>query len=156
MESNSSMNQQFIDKLIKVVDDNLHNENFGVSELARELGMTRSTLHRKVKSIIKKSVSEFIREARLKRAHKLIQNKTGTIAEIGFNVGFSSAAYFSKCFHDYYGYTPGEVELHQNEKKPEPDLVNVKPGKKRFLKILLYSFVLAVLATILFIIIKPI
>ncbi len=156
MEPNTTMGQQFLDKLIKIVDDNLHDESFGVSELAGKLGMSRATLHRKVKSIIKKSVSEFIREARLKRAYELLKNKSGTVAEVAFNVGFSSAAYFSKCFHDYYGFTPGEAELHQNDKSPEPDLVTLKPGKKRFLKILVYSFVLAVLATILFITIKPI
>ena len=96
MEPNTSMDQQFIDKLIQVVDDNLHDENFGVSELAKLLGMSRATLHRKVKSVSKKSVSEYIREARLKRAYELLKNKSGTVAEIAFSVGFSSAAYFTK------------------------------------------------------------
>lgn len=52
METNSSKEQQFLKKLIEVIDPNMHNEQFGVTELAEQLGMSRFTLHRKVKSIV--------------------------------------------------------------------------------------------------------
>ena len=109
MEPTSSMEQQFLKKLTDIIDANLHKEQFGVNELAEELGMSRITLHRKVKSIIKKSVSEFIRETRLKRANDLLQQKTGTISEIAYKVGFGSVTYFDYSFRKYYGYPPGEV-----------------------------------------------
>lgn len=109
MHTINSMDDQFINKLTKIIDDNLHDESFGATELAEQLGMSRVTLYRKVKSIIKKSVSEFIRETRLERACEMLQNKEGTVAEISYKVGFSSPPYFNKCFHDYYGFTPGDV-----------------------------------------------
>ena len=61
----------FLKKLTELTEANLANEQFGVSELAREMGMDRSNLHRKVKSITKTSVSQIIRQARLKRAMEL-------------------------------------------------------------------------------------
>lgn len=125
MQPASSMDQQFIEKLTRIIEENLEKEDFGVEQLARELGMSRITLHRKVKATIKKSVSEFIRETRLKHAHRLLQHKTGTVSEIAFKVGFSSVPYFTRSFHKYYGYTPGEVlkglhppvDKNQKEKK---------------------------------------
>ncbi len=108
MES-SPAEQQFMKRLNEIIDANLHNENFGVSELASELGMSRTTLHRKVKAVIKKSVSTFIREARLERAKKLLVKKDGTVSEIAFKVGFGSVPYFVRAFHQTYGCTPGDV-----------------------------------------------
>ena len=57
MEPTSSMEQQFLKKLIEIIDANLHDEQFGVNELAAELGMSRSNLHRKVSKISKVSAS---------------------------------------------------------------------------------------------------
>ncbi len=125
MASTSSMEQQFITRLTEITEANLQNEQFGVSELAAELGMSRVTLHRKVKTIIKKSVSKFIREARLKRAHELLQQKTGTVSEIAYKVGFSSATYFSKCFRDHYEFSPGELLNKDN-----PEDLNIADSEK--------------------------
>ena len=108
MES-SSAEQKFMTRLNEIIDANLHDEKFGVSELASELGMNRATLHRKVKAIVNQSVSSFIREARLKRAHQLLQQKDGTVSEIAYQVGFGSVPYFTRSFHKYFGYTPGDV-----------------------------------------------
>jgi AraC-like DNA-binding protein/TolB-like protein len=109
MEPESSAEKQFVKKLVDIIEANLHNEQFGVNELAEELGMSRITLHRKVKSVVKKSVSEFIREARLIRASELLQQKVGTVSEIAYKVGFGSVTYFDRCFRKHYGYPPGEV-----------------------------------------------
>ncbi len=101
--------QQYIDKLTQIVEENFTNNNFGVAELAEEMGISHSGLHRKLKAIARQSISQFIRETRLKRARELLQLQAGTVAEVGYGVGFGSTTYFSKCFHDYYGYPPGEV-----------------------------------------------
>ncbi len=114
--------EQFLQNLTSIIDANLHNEHFGVAELATQLGMSRITLHRKVKSVISKSVSMFIRETRLKRALELLYEKELTISQIAYEVGFGSATYFTKCFHDYYGYPPGEAKNHvTQEEKQEPE-----------------------------------
>ena len=110
MEFTSSAEQNFMKRLLEVIDANLHDENFGVAELAAELGMSRSTLHRKVKSVVNKSVNEFIRETRLKRAHKLLEKKDKTVSEIAYEVGFGSVSYFNRSFHKHFGYTPGDVQ----------------------------------------------
>jgi TolB-like protein/AraC-like DNA-binding protein len=111
-----SIDQAFIMKLTGIVLANLHNENFGVNELARKAGISRATVHRKVKSILNQDVVHFIRDIRLKRAMEMIRNDEGTAAEIAFRVGFGSPAYFNKCFHECYGITPGDVR----KKEPVP------------------------------------
>lgn len=147
MTSVSSMDEQFIEKLTQVIDENLHNEEFGASELATQLGISRVTLYRKVKSIVKKSVNEFIREARIKRAYELLINKSGTVSEISYEVGFTNPGYFNKCFRDFFGVTPGEV-LKGNKKVSKN-----KPHKNRLSKkqLLYYSIglFLVVLALVL-------
>jgi len=96
-------------RITEVIEANLSNENFGVSELAREIGMSRSNLLRKIKTSTKLSVSQLIREVRLQHAMEMLRQTDLTVSEISFKVGFSSTSYFIKCFHDHYGYPPGEA-----------------------------------------------
>lgn len=109
MEKSANYSDPFLKKLTEVVEAHYTQENFGVSELAGELGMSRSNLHRKVKTLTNKSVSRFISEVRLKKALELLQEKAGNVSEVAYKVGFGSVTYFSKCFHDQYGFAPGEV-----------------------------------------------
>lgn len=108
-------NDELIRKLTEIVIDNLTNEQFGVSALAAEMGMSRSNLHRKVTLITNKSLSQFIREIRLNEAYTLLKNNGLTVAEAAYNVGFSNPSYFSSCFHEYFGYPPGEAKLHDED-----------------------------------------
>ncbi|MBA4054633.1 MAG: AraC family transcriptional regulator, partial [Marivirga sp.] len=85
------------------------NEQFGVSELADEMNMSRSNLLRKVKKLTNLSVSQLISQVRLKRGMVLLQKGSLNVSEISHQVGFSSTSYFIKCFREYYGYPPGEV-----------------------------------------------
>ncbi len=101
--------KQFLDKLIKVTEVNLSDESFGVFQLAREMGINRSGLYRKVKLLTKKSISQFIREQRLKKAMELLKENSLNISEIAYATGFGSVAYFSKCFHQFYGCQPVEA-----------------------------------------------
>jgi len=104
-----SMDQVFIRKLTEIVLANLTDENFTVGKLAEQAAMSRVSVHRRIKSIKNQDASQFIREVRLKRAMEMLQNNEGTASEIAFRVGFGSPTYFIKCFHDYYGFPPGEV-----------------------------------------------
>lgn len=99
----------FLKKLTEITESNLTNAQFGVSELAREMGMSRSNLHLRVKKLTKLSASQFIKQIRLKKAMALLQQGILTISETAFDCGFQSVSYFSKCFREYYGYPPGEV-----------------------------------------------
>lgn len=115
MKSNYEPNQEesFIERLTEVVLKNLHNEQFSVSELAQQTGISRSHLHRKLSQVNGQSVSQFIREIRLAEAFKLLKEKDITAAEVAYKVGFNNPSYFNKCFHNHYGFTPGEVKKHR-------------------------------------------
>ena len=110
-----SMDETFLQKLTNAVFANLNNGQFGAEDLAKTVGLSRSQIHRKLQKINGKSITQFIREIRLAEAHQLLEDEVGTGSEIAFQVGFSSPAYFSKCFHEYFGYTPGNVKTKKKE-----------------------------------------
>lgn len=122
MSSTLSRDKEFIDRLTKITEDNLSNEQFGVNELASKIGMSRSNLHRKVKSAAGVSISKFICQIRLKRATELLQGTSSTISEVAFECGFHSVSYFTKCFHDHYGYPPGKARSDGFEGSDPNDL----------------------------------
>ncbi len=103
------MENNFLDKTIGIIESNISNEAFGVSELAQEIGMSRSNLLRKIKKLTNLSVSQFIRQLRLKRGKEILKESSLTVSEVSYQVGFGSTSYFIKCFHDFYGYPPGEM-----------------------------------------------
>lgn len=105
-----TMEKDFLKKLTEITEANLSNPQFGVNELAREMNMSRSSLFRRLNSINGKSISQFIREVRLWRSRELLQEEGMTASEAAHQTGFSSPAYFSNCFHEYFGYPPGEVK----------------------------------------------
>ena len=109
IEVDTSKGEKFIQDLEQIVYENLQNEQFGVAALARRKGISRSHLYRKLKLLKKKSISQFIREIRLKEAMKMLHKDVATVAEVAYSVGFASTSYFNTCFHDYYGYPPGEA-----------------------------------------------
>lgn len=136
-------------KLEELVETNLNNEQFGVEELSDAIGLSRSQLHRKLKKITGQSISQFIREFRLKKAHELLLQEDLTAAEVAYKVGFSSPTYFSKAFHDYFGYTPGEVKKQFTSTKEEipkqPSHINYKLiGRVGVLVTVLLAFLLFV------------
>ena len=117
-----------VDKLSREVEDNLKNEQFGVEELAEKVGMSRSNLHRKLQEATGQSISQFIREYRLKKAMEMLQvGEEITASELANQVGFGSATYFSKSFTDFYGYPPGEAKkrfLEQENDTEEKPIQN--------------------------------
>lgn len=123
------MHREFIQKLTNIVEANLANESFGPDDLARDVGMSHSTFNRKLKSVLNQSASQFIREARLNKAKELLRNEDATVAEIAYSVGFGSATYFSKCFHEFFGVAPGEMRTQEPESEPEEQLVETLPKK---------------------------
>lgn len=108
-QNEPSMNDVFLQKLREIILQNLSNEHFGIVDLVKKISLSRSQIHRKLKKINGKSITQFIREIRLEEALKLLKGEAGTAAEIAYKVGFNSPTYFNKCFHEYYGITPGEV-----------------------------------------------
>ena len=121
------MEEDFLNRMLKITEENLADEHFGVSELAREIGMSRSNLLRRVKKQLKISVSQYINQVRLNKAMDLLSHSSMTVSEISYKVGFSSTSYFIKCFRDYYGYPPGEAgKRNLEEIDPAKDQSYVK------------------------------
>ncbi|WP_158275591.1 helix-turn-helix domain-containing protein [Marinilabilia rubra] len=98
---------------------NLENEHFGVSELADVLGISRSHLFRRLKKITSQSANQYLRDVRLEEAVKLLAKDELTVSQIAYKVGFGSPSYFNKCFHDKYGYSPGEYQSHSIKNQPD-------------------------------------
>ena len=101
-----SIDQVFLNRLNEIIKDNLQNEKFGVDDLSYEMCMSYSKIHRKLKSLVNKPVSQYIREVRLQHAMDMLLNNVATVSEIAYRVGFRDPAYFNNCFHEYYGYPP--------------------------------------------------
>jgi TolB-like protein/AraC-like DNA-binding protein/Tfp pilus assembly protein PilF len=142
-------NQIFIAKLSEIINANLSNENFGVKKLAQESGMSQYTLYRRLYSVTGKTITQFIRETRLKKALEMIQNEEVTASEVAFKVGFSSPAYFTKCFREFFGYPPGKVSKGSFETREEIKPVQVTTGQdkkrnSRMIFILVSSLFMAV------------
>ncbi|HKL31211.1 MAG TPA: helix-turn-helix domain-containing protein, partial [Tangfeifania sp.] len=123
--------QEFTERLTQIIKANLKNEQFGVTQLVREMQMSHSSLHRAVKNATGLSISQFICRVRLKKAHEFLKQKKATISEIAYDCGFHSVTYFSKCFHDFYGFSPGEVKKQTEKEKTETPNIPLPPSKQK-------------------------
>ncbi|ELR71174.1 DNA-binding response regulator, AraC family [Fulvivirga imtechensis AK7] len=106
----SPRDEKFLEDLSETVFKNIDNNKFSVTQLARELGMSRSQLYRKVYALTGKSISQFIKTKRLNYAYQLLESNDGTVSEIAYKSGFSSPNYFNKCFKKKYKINPGGVK----------------------------------------------
>jgi len=104
----TSLDQAFLEKALAVVEAHLEDEDFSIEEFAHSVGMSRSQLHRKLHALTNQSASLFLRSVRLQRAAALLRQNTGTVGEIAYQVGFSSQAYFTRCFQEFFGCSPRE------------------------------------------------
>jgi len=120
MTDSTPLDSEFLNQLTATIEKNLTNEQFGVSELADALSMSRSNLLRKVKKASNLSVSQLISQVRLKRGMDLLRSGSHNVSEVAHQVGFSSTSYFIKCFREYYGYPPGEVGKRNISEEPIP------------------------------------
>lgn len=145
MPYQSSSENEFLLKITGIIEVNISNDKFGVSELAGEVGMSRSNLLRKIKKLSNMSVSQFIREVRLRNALALLKQNECTVSEVSYQVGFSSVSYFIKCFREFYGYSPGEAGKQDSEKN-EINQVDIPKKDKKFsaLSILISLFTIAI------------
>jgi len=99
----------FLDKVEQAVQQRLDQEDFSIAELGRELGMSRSQLHRKIKALTDQSPSVFVRTLRLREAYRLLRERRGNISEIAHEVGMPNLAHFSRSFKELYGKPPSQV-----------------------------------------------
>jgi signal transduction histidine kinase/DNA-binding response OmpR family regulator len=104
----NSVDEKFLEKIQLVLEKEFSNASFSSDDFANAVGMSRMQLHRKLKSLLGVTATEFLRNERLKTAAKLLKEGNGNISEIAYSVGFNDLSYFAKCFKEVYSVTPTE------------------------------------------------
>ncbi len=112
----SSIDEIFLKQAVKKVEEKLADDTFDFDQFALDMATSKSTLHRKLKTLTGLSPGEFIRNIRLKHSVQMLTNNMGNISEIAFAVGFNDPKYFSRCFKIEFGMTPKE---YQESKKKQ-------------------------------------
>jgi signal transduction histidine kinase/DNA-binding response OmpR family regulator/ligand-binding sensor domain-containing protein len=102
----SSVDREFLKDLHQVLEKNLSETDFNVERMGKKLYMSRATLYRKIMGLTGETPTEYIRAYRLKRGAELLKNNYGTVLEVALEVGFSSSAYFTKCFKEKFHQLP--------------------------------------------------
>ncbi len=106
--ANNQTDNEFLERMTKVIENNIANPELSVTFLAEELGISRSGLFAKIKSLADITPNEMNQVIRLKRAAQLLREGKYLVGEVGYKVGFSNPSYFSKCFQKQFGIKPAE------------------------------------------------
>lgn len=105
----SDIDSDFYNRFLEIFRKEMDNQDLSVDMIASRLGLERSQFYRKIKALTNYAPVELIRRLRLQQAHTLIVSTEKTFSEIAYEVGFSTPAYFTKCYRDAYGQTPTEA-----------------------------------------------
>ncbi len=104
----SSLDEQFLQKVMKYLENNLSDAEFGVPEMQDTLAMSKTQLYRKMRAITNEAPGEFMRNYRLKRAAQILAQKGENVTQVAYVVGFNNLSYFAKCFKELHGVAPSE------------------------------------------------
>ncbi len=105
---------EFYSRFLKLFYEDMGNPEMTVDSLASKMGLERTQFYRKIKAITNYSPVELMRNLRLKKARAMVTGSEKSISEIGYEVGFSTPAYFTKCYREAYGETPSETRQKLN------------------------------------------
>jgi len=102
----NAIDEAFMQKLLGYIDKHIADEDFGVSELASMVGMSKPVLYKKIRQLTNLSVNDFVKSIRLKKAMELFKQNRFTIYEVAYQVGFNDPKYFSREFKKQFGKSP--------------------------------------------------
>lgn len=102
------MDKDFVERFKSLIEAKMGDSELNVEDLGKEMGLSRVQLYRKIKSLTNFAPNELLRMARLKKAASLLASSDMTIAEVGYEVGFTSPSYFTKCYKEQFGESPTE------------------------------------------------
>ncbi|MBV4358198.1 response regulator [Parasegetibacter sp. MAH-26] len=103
-----TVDKKFMERLMRLVEDNLEKSEFGVLDLSKELGMSKSVLYKKFDALVKIPIAEFLKSMRLKRAAVILANDKLNVSEVAWKVGFNDPKYFGREFKKMFGKSPSE------------------------------------------------
>lgn len=113
-ENISDMDKDFVSRFKALVEEKMRDAELNVEDLGKDMGLSRVQLYRKLKSLTNYAPNELLRQARLKKAASLLASSEMTIAEIAYEVGFSSPSYFTKCYKEQFGESPTDFLKRKN------------------------------------------
>ncbi len=115
----TSPDERFLQKAIKVVEENISDCDLDIESFSEKVGVSRMQLYRKLHALTDMTVKEFIRHIRLKRATQLLVQNKLNISEVAYSVGFKDLSHFRKCFKREYGMSATEYVTRENTQKIE-------------------------------------
>ena len=109
VDYSTRLDQEFMDKVRAIVEQELANPSFGINDFCRQMGMSRTSIYNKLKTLTGKGPADYIRIMRLNKGKALLQMHRYTIGEVSSLVGFSDPKYFSTCFKKQFGISPSKL-----------------------------------------------
>lgn len=125
-----SPDEKFIESVLVELEKNIINPDFKLEDLSEALNMSYSNIYRRFQSITDKTLVDFMRTLRLKKAAVILVQYNYTISEVAFNVGFNDPKYFSRCFKKEYNHTPKQFKQLANNENGEAFLESYDIAKK--------------------------
>ena len=105
----ADLDSEFYRRFLEIFQAEMGRPELSVDAVAAQMGMERSQFYRKIKALTNYAPVELMRRLRLQQGHALLLSTDKTIGEIAYEIGFSSPAYFTKCYRDAYGVTPTQA-----------------------------------------------
>lgn len=115
--STSKADQEFINKVIRLAEEDMTDPEFSVESLLQHFSFGRTVFYKKMKGISGYSPKDFIRIIRMKKAAELLQDHDITVAEVAFDIGYNDPEYFSRLFKKHFGETPSEYKTRKKENR---------------------------------------
>ncbi len=112
----TSPDEKFLRKVIQVIEKNISQTDLDVDFLARQVGVSRTQLYRKINALTDMAAKEFVKDIRLKRAAQLISQNKLNVSEVALEVGFSDISYFRKCFKEKFGVSATKYVSQKTDK----------------------------------------
>lgn len=109
------LDKDFVERFKSLIEQKMGDSGLNVEDLGKDMGLSRVQLYRKIKALTNYAPNELLRIARLKKAASLLASSDMTVAEIGYEVGFSSPSYFAKCYREHFGESPTDYIKRKKE-----------------------------------------
>ncbi|MDQ0107254.1 YesN/AraC family two-component response regulator [Chitinophaga terrae (ex Kim and Jung 2007)] len=128
----SGQYKQFVERCIEIVEANLDNDDFNIKILAREIGMSHSSVYKKIRLVSGESLRGFVRFVRLRKAAELMINTSLNVNEIGFQVGINDVKFFRAQFNKVFGMNPSEyIRRYRKVFEDKYSLEKIETRKRR-------------------------